>query len=122
MDTKYATLFSELAQSSIIILEQVIELDRSKNDTQGESTAKAMRDDFYQLKEKIQEDPNSLIRNDYIKLLVGAYVIINNITEKIAAYQTALQGYKLDLIPKLQRIFDETTTDEEVSKLVNEIF
>lgn len=122
MDIKYITLFGELAKSSEIIAEQVMELDRAQNDEKGEATAKIMRDDYSQLYDKLSNGDSALTKNEFAKLLVAAFIIVNNLDDKIKKYQQTVDTYKTQIIPKLQRLIDEPQTDEEVIKLADEIF
>lgn len=121
MDNKYISLFSELTKANIMFAEQVERYDRQLNDEKGANNAQLMREDFMLLDNRIA-DGSTLQKNDYVKLLVCALTVSNSLLEKIKTYQTALQGYKTDLIPKLQRIVEETSTDEEAQNLANELF
>jgi len=80
-----------------------------------------MRNDFAALHDKLGTD-EPITRADYAKLLVAAMIITNNIEDRIKSERKAIEGYKIDIIPKLSRINDETTNDEEAQKLANEIF
>ena len=121
MDNKYISLFSELTKANIMFAEQVERYDRQLNDEKGANNAQLMREDFMLLDNRIT-DGSTLQKNDYVKLLVCALTVSNSLLEKIKTYQTALQGYKTDLIPKLQRIVEEASTDEEAQNLANELF
>ena len=84
-----------------------------------------MRHDYSKLYDQFGKDDfelEQLTRNDWAKLLVGTMIAVQNIEDRIKGEQKAVEGYKLDVIPKLQRVIDETKTDEEVKKLVLEIF
>lgn len=122
MDKSYITLFTELAGASERLAEQVMALDREKNDVQGEKTAQIMRDDYAQLTDKLKNEVFPLTHNDFAKLLVATFIVSNNLEDRIKQYQASIDTYKLNIIPKLQRIIDETKNDEEVEKLANEIF
>jgi hypothetical protein len=123
MDKKYLQLFSELAHAVEVLSEQVMEYDRKKNDTKGEQTAQSMRDDYANLYDKLRNNAEAQItKSDYAKLLVAAYIVVNNIEDRIKGERKAIEGYKIDIIPKLSRINDETTNDAEASALAEEIF
>ena len=123
MDKKYLQLFSELAHAVEVLSEQVMEYDRKKNDTKGEQTAQSMRDDYANLYDKLRDNVEAQItKSDYAKLLVAAYIVVNNIEDRIKGERKAVEGYKIDIIPKLSRINDETTNDTEASALAEEIF
>lgn len=125
MDKTYLTLFTELAHASEVIAEQVMELNKSHQDDKGIETAQIMRDDFAQLYDMMRKEdfnPNTLEKREYAKLLVGAIIVANQLDNKIKAEQKALDGYKIDTIPKLERIVNETNSQEEIQALSNELF
>lgn len=122
MTTDYINLFAALAQSAEVIAEQVMELDEKNHDEKGLTTATIMRDDYATLYDKLQKNDETLSHGEFAKLLVAAYIVSNNLEDKIKLYQSTLNGYKAEIIPKLQRIIDETHTDDEALKLANEIF
>lgn len=125
MDKTYIRLFSDLAHSIEILSEQVMEFDRQKQDDNGFKAAQTMREDYSQLFDKIKDenfDTSSLTRADFARLLVGAVVISKQITNKIEQEKTALQGYNIDIIPKLERIINETETDESALNLAQQLF
>ena len=125
MDKTYLTLFTELAHASEVIAEQVMELNKSHQDDKGIETAQIMRDDFAQLYDMMRKedfDPDTLGKREYAKLLVGAIIVANQLDNKIKAEQKALDGYKIDTIPKLERVVNETNSQEEIQALSNELF
>lgn len=84
-----------------------------------------MRDNYGELHDRMSNkefDFNTLTKNDYLKLYFAALIVNNNIEEQIKAQEKVAQGYKIDVMPKLQRIVEETKTEEEVAPLANEIF
>lgn len=125
MDNKYVTLFREIARNTEIMAERVMAYDKEKKDEKGEKTAQAMRDDFAKLHDKFAAkdfNPDTITRSEWAKILVGAMVISNNLEEEVKKIKNAQRGYKIDLIPKLNRIMEETKTDEEALTLANELF
>ena len=122
MNKEYQNLFKELAHAVELLAEQVMEYDHSHNDDEGEKTAQIMRDDFAALTEKFNAEEVALERNDYIKLLTGVYIIINNLQDKITNLKKTIDGYQTNVSAKLQRIMNETKTDEEANTLANELF
>lgn len=81
-----------------------------------------MRQDFAALGDKLADANYQITLKDYAKLLVAAYIIKGNLETRIKNEQIALSGYENDLMPKLNRIMSEAKTDEEATKLANEIF
>lgn len=121
MDKKYITLFKELAQAVAASAEQVMDYDKQKEDDEGFKTATILRDDFQALTDKIN-DEYVVNRTDAIKFLVGAMIMVNQLTDRIANLRQAVAGYQTDLIPKLQNIIDNTTDDIAASEMANTLF
>ena len=125
MDKRYITLFREIARNTEVMAERVIEYNKEKKDEKGEQTAMSMRNDFAALHDKLAAenlDESSITRAEWAKILVGAMIVVNNVKDQIKAQQKALQGYEIDLVPKLNRILEETKTDEEANNLAKELF
>ncbi len=123
MDKKYIELFKELAHATEISAEQVMEYNKSKKDEKGVETAEILRKDFTELYDKIRADDfdGTLTKSEFAKLLVGCYVVVGNLQDRITALKKALAGYQTDLVPKLDEII-KTENDEEAMKLANEKF
>lgn len=125
MDKKYLQLFIEITKSMTILSERVMDYNYNKKDKKGEETAQIMRNDYQALYDRISQtdfDTATLKRADYAKLLVGAFVITQNIEDQVKEKQKAIDGYKIDLIPKLDRIVNESNTIEETKQLAEELF
>lgn len=125
MDSKYVTLFREIAHATEVLAERVMDYDRENDNEKGVNTAQFMRDDFSAIYDRIcAEDFNSdtLTKQDYQKLLVGTYIVVNNLQDKVKNEQIAISNYKTNIIPRIQRIIDECETQKEIIKLSNEIF
>lgn len=125
MDKKYITLFKEIARTTSVLAEQVMEYNKKNNDESGDAAAELMRDDFSKLYDRMVDEnfaAKDLTIDDYRKLLVATLIVTNNINNKIIEQQKAIQNYNLTIIPRLQRIVDECKTQEEVNKLSSELF
>ena len=125
MDQKYVTLFREIARTTSILAEQVMEFNRNSGDKKGEETVQLMRDDFNSLYDRMNVDifnPHLLTIDDYRRLLVGALIVVNNLNNKIENEQKAVQNYNLTIIPQLQRILNECKDQDSVNTLADEIF
>ena len=125
MDTKYIQLFAQLANSTQVLASQVSNYNLSKLDEKGADTAKTMSEDFTQLYKKISApdfDAATLTRQDFAKLLVGALIVSQHLENQINNQQTALNGYKEDLIPKLEEVINKSSTTEDAQKVASEIF
>lgn len=121
MHKKYLELFKELTRATAVAAEQVMDYDKEKKDDKGFETAKTMRDDFEALHEKLTAESfdGNLTKAEYAKLLVGCYVIVGNLQDRIEALKKAIAGYQSDLVPKLSKII-EAENDAEAQKLANE--
>ena len=123
MHKKYLELFRELTRATAIAAEQVMDYDYEKNDNKGFETAKTMRDDFEALHEKLAAESfdGNLTKAEYAKLLVGCYVIIGNLQDRMENLRKSIAGYQTDLAPKLSKII-EAESDEAAQKLADEQF
>ena len=122
MDSAYKKLFTEMCHTTAVLAEQVMDYDKKQGDTQGYNTAEVMRNDYQKLEDNLTTN-EELTYNEYTKLLAASYIIINNIQDRIKASQQAINNYKIDVIPKLSRIIDETKDDPEKTKtLAKELF
>ena len=103
MDSKYLELFTLIAQQIANLAEQVMNDHQDKGETKEQETAQTMRDDYLDLHDKLISN-QELNKADYARILVGAIIIANQLTARIQNEQKALDGYKLDIIPKLDQI------------------
>ena len=54
--------------------------------------------------------------------MVGAIIVAQQIEHRLEQEKTALQAYKIDIIPKLERVIDETKDDNEAQTLASDLF
>lgn len=123
MHKKYLELFRELTRATAVAAEQVMDYNKEKNDDKGFETAKTMRDDFEALHEKLVAESfdGNLTKAEYAKLLVGCYVIIGNLQNRMEALKKAIAGYQGDLVPRLSKVI-EAETDEAAQQIAEEQF
>ena len=121
MDKKYLDLFTQLTRSTAVAAEQVMDYDQTLEDLEGLEKAKAMRDDFERLHDKLADEQfdGTLTKAEFAKLLIGAYIIVNNLHDRITVLKKSVKGYEEDLIPKLQKIVD--ASEENTMKTADEI-
>jgi len=125
MDKKYVLLFKDIAKATVISASSVMDYNREKGDEKGLETATLMRNDFQNLVNVIEAAGDDYVptQPEAARLLVGSYVMANQLNDKIKAINKAITGYKDDVIPKLQKIVDEAGTDEALAKkMANEFF
>ena len=122
MNEKYLELFKDIVRTTAVLAERVMDYDKDKNDEKGFQTAQRMRDDYLELNEKLRQDNYKLERADFARLLVGAIVITQNMETDLKTREKAIQGYKIDVIPKLERVVNESEETEEAQKLAEEVF
>lgn len=125
MDNRYVKLFTQIAQSIEVIAEQAMEANRASNDKKGEDAAEKMREMYMELHDRMSKedfDPKTLSKADYARILVGAAIAAQGIENRIETEKKALEGYKIDTIPKLNRIMDEAKDDDSARALAEELF
>ena len=119
MDSRYLELFTLIAQQIANLAEQVMNDHQDKGETKEQETAQTMRDDYLNLHDKLTSN-QELNKADYARLLVGTIIITNQLATRIQNEQKALDGYKLDIIPKLDQI--NNTDYDEVPSLASKLF
>ena len=119
MDSKYLELFTLIAQQIANLAEQVMNDHQDKGETKEQETAQTMRNDYLNLHDKLTSN-QELNKADYARILVGAIIIANQLTVRIQNEQKALDGYKLDIIPKLDQI--NNTDYDDVPALAEKLF
>lgn len=119
MDKKYTELFTLISQSISNLAEQVMNNHQENGENKQQETAQIMRDDYLNLHDKLVNG-EELNKADFARLLVGAIIVTNQLNARIKNEQKALDGYKIDVIPKLDRI--NNADAEEVPSLAKELF
>ena len=116
MNEKYKTLFALIAQNMENIAERAMEDDKANNDIQAYKTAKEMRSKYARLHDLLTSKTidYTLVKNDIIDLYIGANIVTQQIEARIKNEQAAIQGYKLDLIPKLAKAMKN---EDEIEKI-----
>ena len=116
MNEKYKTLFALIAQNMENIAERAMEDDKAKNDMQAYKTAKEMRSKYARLHDLLTSKTveYTLEKNHIIDLYNGANIVAQQIETRVRREQTALQGYRLDLIPKLEKAMKN---EDEIEKI-----
>ena len=116
MNEKYKTLFALIAQNMESIAERAMEDDKAKNDMQGYKTAKEMRSKYARLHDLLTSKTIDYtpVKNDIIDLYIGANIIAQQLEARVKREQTALQGYRLDLIPRLEKAMKN---EDEIEKI-----
>lgn len=116
MNKKYKTLFALIAQTMETTAERAMETDKKENDLQAYKTAKEMRSKYARLHDLLTSKTVDYIptKNDIIDLYIGANIVAQNLDARIKREQTALQGYKIDLIPKLEKAMKN---EDEIEKI-----
>ena len=119
MDSRYLELFTLIAQQIANLAEQVMNDHQNKGETKEQETAQTMRDDYLNLHDKLTTN-QELNKADYARILVGAIIVANQLDARIKNEQKALDGYKLDVIPKLDQI--NSTEYDDVPALAAKLF
>lgn len=113
MESKFIDLFKELAKATAVTAEQVMDYNHEQDDNEGFEKAQIMRDDFMALYDKLSSEDfdGKLEKADYARLMVGAYVISNNMRNRLTLLKNSIKGYEETLIPKLQEILNAEEKD-----------
>lgn len=119
MDKRYTELFVLIAQTTANLAERVMEEHKKNGEDKGYQTAETMRNDYLDLHDKLDSD-EVLNKADYARLLVGAVIVTNQLEARIKNEQKALQGYKIDIIPKLDQI--NSAEAAETAELAEKLF
>lgn len=116
MNEKYKTLFALIAQNMENIAERAMEADKKENDLQAYKVAKEMRSKYARLHDLLTSKTVEYtpVKNDIIDLYIGANLIAQQIETRVRREQTALQNYKIDLIPKLEKAMKN---EDEIEKI-----
>ena len=122
MNEKYKTLFALIAQNMESIAERAMEDDKAKNDMQAYKTAKEMRSKYARLHDLLTSKTIDYtpVKNDIIDLYIGANLITQQIEARVRREQTAIQGYRLDLIPKLEKAMKNEDEIERIFTIQEE--
>lgn len=119
MDKKYKELFGLITQTVSNLAERVMEEHEKNNEVEAGKTAEIMRNDFLDLHDKLDTD-EVLNKADYARLLVGTIIVVNSLESRIKNEQTALTGYKVDILPKLDQI--NNAEESNIEALAEELF
>lgn len=125
MQKQYLQLFTELAHTTEIIAEQCMDLDLKDNDSNGMKAAETMRDDYARLYDRMREDDfilEQLTKSDYAKILLGAIIFANQLEKKLEIEEKVLKGYQLDIIPKLNKIINDSESEDDIKNMAHELF
>lgn len=120
MDKKYKELFSLIVQTTANIAEKVMDLHKKNDEEKEYQTAETMRNDYLNLYDKLATNVD-LNKADYARILVGTIIVATQLENKIKSEEKALQGYKINLIPKLDQI-NNAETEEKALELANKLF
>ena len=116
MNEKYKTLFALIAQNMENIAERAMEDDKAKNDMQAYKIAKEMRSKYARLHDLLTSKTVEYtpVKNDIIDLYIATNIVAQQIETRVRREQTAIQGYRLDLIPKLEKAMKN---EDEIEKI-----
>lgn len=117
MNKQYLDLFQHLMLNCESSAEKI------KEEESNNAAAQQLWEGFSKLRDKLASNPECVLnRSEYLILLTGSMIMKNQLLNDILNIQKTIQGYSLDVIPKLERIMNETKTDEEAQTLANQLF
>lgn len=122
MDTRFIDLFKEIAHSTELLAEKVSDSEYDNKNEETDKVAVIMRDDYAALYDRLRADgfdPKTLVRTDYAKLLVGTSIVVNNLKGQKETLETAINGYETIVMPRLQKIYTDSTDDASAAALAD---
>ena len=123
MNKKYLQLFKELARSLELLAERAIEEEKDNVEENKVKTAILMHENYMNIYNKIHDNKiEQLTLSDFAHLYIASGVLINQFESKKKSIELALRGYKVDILPKINRILNETKTDSDALALAKELF
>ena len=121
----YINLFKEITHAAQILAERVADYDKENGDKEGSYRALGMRNDYQALNDKLSAENfnfEQLTRSDYAKLYICTLAVTNNLEDIVNHYKKAIQGYRIDLLPKLSRMLEETENHYQAKELAKNLF
>ena len=100
MSEQYFKLFSLIAHTGANIAEQVMEQNKSEGKLKEYSTSKQMRDDYLELKAKM-DNKEIPAETDFSQLYIAAGLVVQQLEAKLAKDQLVIKAYREDMMPKL---------------------
>ena len=127
MNNENLKLFQQIAHSSEVIAEQVMEVNKQNKDDKAYLTAMNMRDTFSTLYDKLRNDnfnDSDLDLKDIAMLHVGAVVLTEQLEKQANEIEKSLHDYKTVVLPKFKEIMVrvQENSKEDFSKILNEKF
>lgn len=119
MDEHYRTLFSLMTQSAANIAEEVMEVHAANKEEAEYENAQRMRDDYLNLYARLTTG-KELEKADYALLYISAFVVSSQLEARIEKERKTLEGYKLDILPKLDQVNNASL--EEAIPLAEQLF
>ena len=108
-----------IARAVELSAEQVYENNIKNNE--DTHAAEVMRKEYATLYDNLSKDDFIPAKVDYARLLIGCSIVVTQLKRKVEAEQKALEGYRVDTIPKLDQIM-QTKTEKEALELAQKLF
>lgn len=117
MHDSYRQLFAAIAQGNAVTAETV--MAKAKEENKDASAAESMRDSYQTLADALASETYKLKLEDYIKLYIGATLILKTLKSKVIALNGTIEGYEKNIIPKLKQVVDKQGSDAVAEILFN---
>lgn len=122
MNEYYVKLFKEVLFNCEVLSEKVMDYNKEHDKNDEYETANKMRNDFANLHDRMEDPAYVPTKNDYIVILAATYITAQNLEDHAATLEKVAKGYRMEVIPRLTRIIDETQDDEGAKELAEKIF
>lgn len=121
VSTNYIDLFIAILTAVEATAEKAMEYDKKENNLQAYKTAKQMREEYSTLKDNLHDRRENYVftTKDCATIFTGAFIVSEQLQKKINQEQAVLEGYKTDIMPKLQQA---VKAGEKVNEKMIELF
>lgn len=121
VSTNYIDLFIAILTAVEATAEKAMEYDKKENNLQAYKTAKQMREEYSALKDNLHDKRENYVftAKDCATIFTGAFIVSEQLRKKINQEQAVLEGYKTDIMPKLEQA---VKAGEKVNEKMVELF
>ena len=111
MHEQYAKLLSLVAHTSANIAEQTMDKNKEEGKLQEYGNAKKMRDNFLDIKQKLDEK-QTLENGDFANLYIATGLVAQQIEARARRDEMVVKSYREDIMPKLLKCSQGENSEE----------
>lgn len=123
MNSNYKKLFIAICEAMEVTAERAMEENKKQNKLKEYRDAKEMRSNFARIHDLLISKKIDYIptKKDFTTISIGAVLVAKQIEKEVKEKQLVLDGYKQDLLPKLQEVL-KCETNDEIKEKIDGIF